>query len=179
MAVDGQDYEMNPPALVKQKDLDTCWACCLSALLDANMSPRRETEDALVKKYATTDTGGITIPQMEIVAKDYGYLFNSFPTAARARTTLTDKFVKERLIANGMLMAAWRIHDPAKPNEVFYHAQIVWGVYYMMSQDIGTERALLQTMNPANKKYELYPLFSIYASDNMPMFTCWPARSSS
>jgi hypothetical protein len=178
MATDS-DYELNPPALAKQKDLDTCWACCMSALLDANMSIRRASEDDLVSKYATTKTGGITIPKLKVIAQDFGYLFNAFEGVPEARTTLTDKFIIERLRINGMLMAAWRIHDPAQPNEVFFHAQIVWGVIYMMNQDIGTERALLHTMNPANKKYELYPLFSVYRSDNMPMFTCWPNTISS
>ena len=74
-----------------------------------------------------------------------------------------------------MLMAAWRVQDPAQPKEVFFHARIVWGVIYQTNQDVGTERALLDTMNPFTKAYELYPLFSVYRSDNMPLFTCWPS----
>jgi hypothetical protein len=177
MATD-QDYELNPPKLSKQKDLDTCWACCMSALLAANMSPRKVSEDDLVKQYATTPTGGITIPKLEVIAKDFGYLFNAFEGVADARSTLTDGFIVDRLRGNGMLMAAWRIHDPAKPTEVFFHAQIVWGVIYLSTQDIGSARALLHTMNPWTAKYELYPLFSVYRSDNMPLFTCWPSSSS-
>ena len=91
------DYELNPPALTKQKDLDTCWACCMSALLDANMSLRRASEDDLVSQYATTKTGGITIPKLKVIAQDFGYLFNAFEGVSEARTTLTDKFVIERL----------------------------------------------------------------------------------
>lgn len=173
------DYELNPPRLVRQKDLDTCWACCMSALLTANMAPEKATEDALVAKYATTPTGGITIPKLKVVAKDFGYLFNAFENTADARSILSDKFIIDRLRGNGMLMAAWRVHDPAKPNEVFFHAQIVWGVVYMSNQDIGTERALAHTMNPWTAKYESYPLFSVYRSDNMPLFTCWPNTRSS
>lgn len=178
MATD-YDYELNPPKLAKQKDLDTCWACCMSALLASNMSSRQSSEDALVSKYATTKTGGISIDKLKVIAKDFGYLFNAFDTAASARSILTDGFLIDRLRGNGMLMAAWRIHDPAQPNEVFFHAQIAWGVSYLSVQDIGTERAMLHTMNPATKKYESYPLFSIYRSDNMPLFTCWPNTSSS
>ena len=178
MATD-YDYELNPPKLARQKDLDTCWACCMSALLAANMSPKQASEDGLVKQYATTSTGGVTIPKLKIIAKDFSYLFNSFDTVGEARSIMSDKFIIDRLRGNGMLMAAWRIQDPAKPNEVFFHAQIVWGVIYMSNQDIGTERALLHTMNPWSAKYELYPLFSVYRSDNMPLFTCWPNTSSS
>jgi len=178
MATDS-DYESNPPRLARQKDLDTCWACCMSVLLASNQSARQASEDDLVKQYATTPTGGVTIPKLKVIAKDFNYLFNAFERADEARTTLTDQFIIDRLRTNGMMMAAWRIQDPAKPNEVFFHAQIVWGVIYMSNQDIHTERALLHTMNPWTAKYELYPLFSVYRSDNMPMFTCWPSSSSS
>ncbi|MGD0187166.1 MAG: hypothetical protein ABSC25_18215 [Roseiarcus sp.] len=168
------DYELNPPRPVRQRDLDTCWACCMSGLLAANMSARQASEDALVKQYATTPTGGITIPRLQDVARDFGYAFNSYQTTAVAQSNLTDTFVIERLKSNGLLMAAWRIHDPAKPKEVFFHAQIVWGVVRMMNQDVRTERALLRTMNPWTAQYELYPLFSVYRSDNIPVFVCWP-----
>jgi hypothetical protein len=177
MATD-YDYELNPPKLSKQKGLDSCWACCMSALLAANMSRRKASEDDLVKQYATTPTGGVTIPKLQVIAKDFGYLFNAFEGVADARSTLTDRFIVDRLRSNGMLMAAWRIHDPAKPREVFFHAQIVWGVIYLSTQDIGSPRALLHTMNPWTAKYELYPLFSVYRSDNMPLFTCWPSSGS-
>lgn len=172
------DYELNAPKLTRQKDLDTCWACCMSALLTANMSPTPVSEDELVRKYATTPTGGVTIPTLQVVARDFGYLFNAFLGVANAQSTLTDRFIIERLRGNGMLMAAWRIQDPAKPSEVFFHARLVWGVTYTSNQDIGSSRAMLRTINPFSAKYELYPLFSVYRSDNMPLFTCWPARSS-
>jgi hypothetical protein len=178
MATD-DDYELNPPKLVKQKDLDTCWACCMAALLAANMSPMHANEDELVRRYATTPTGGTTIAKLKLLAADFGYLCNGYERVDEARATLTDKFVIDRLIYNGMLMAAWRVHDPVKPNEVFFHAQIVWGVIRMSKQDIGTERALLHTMNPWTAKYELYPLFSVYRSDNMPLFACWPKTTVS
>jgi hypothetical protein len=173
MATD-YDYELIPPKLAKQKDLDTCSACCMSGLLAANMSPQQATEDSLVAKYATTKTGGISIDKLKAIAKDFGYIHNAFDTSAAARSILTDSFLIERLKKSGMLMVAWRIRDPALPNEVFFHAQIAWGVQYMSNQDLRTERALLHTMNPATKKYELYPLFSVYRTDNMPVFTCWP-----
>jgi hypothetical protein len=172
------DYELLPPKLAKQKDIDTCWACCMSGLLAANSSAQQASESALVAKYATTSTGGISIDKLKVIAKDFGYLFNAFNDVATARTNLRDKFVIERLRGNGMLMAAWRIQDPAKPTEVFFHAQIVWGVTYLSNQDVGTERALLHTMNPFTKAYESYPLFSVYRSDNMPLFTCWPNTST-
>jgi hypothetical protein len=174
------DYELLPPKLARQKDLDTCWACCMTGLLAANMSTQQMSESNLVAKYGTTKTGGISIDKLKDIAKDFGYLFNAFQDVAAARSILKDSFVIDRLRGNGMLMAAWRIHDPAQPTEVFFHAQIVWGVTYMSRQDIGTERALLRTMNPFTKAYESYPLFSVYRSDNMPLFTCWPnTRSSS
>jgi hypothetical protein len=176
MATDS-DYELNPPKLARQKDLDTCWACCMSALLAANMSPKQASEDDLVKDYATTPTGGVTIPKLKIIARDFGYLFNAFESVPEARSTLSDAFIIDRLRYNGMLMAAWRVYDPAKPNEVFFHAQIVWGVVYLSNSDVGTQRALLHTMNPWTSKYESYPLFSVYRSDTMPMFTCWPSQS--
>jgi hypothetical protein len=178
MATD-YDYELNPPKLSRQKDLDTGWACCMAALLAANMSPRKASEDELVKRYATTPTGGVTIPRLEVIARDYGYLFNAFEGVADAQSTLTDRFIIDRLRGNGMLMAAWRIHDPAKPTEAFFHARIVWGVIYLSAQDIGSARAMLRTMNPWTAQYELYPLFSVYRFDNMPLFTCWPSSGSS
>ncbi|HLJ69939.1 MAG TPA: hypothetical protein VKU03_01395 [Roseiarcus sp.] len=177
MATD-YDYELNPPRLARQKDLDTCWACCMSGLLAANMSRRQASEDELVRTYATTPTGGIDVSKLRVVAKDFSYLCNDFQTAADARSILSDRFVVDRLRGNGMLMAAWRVHDPNKPNEVFFHAQIVWGVIYLSNQDVGTERALMRTMNPFTAKYELYPLFTVYRSDNMPLFTCWPSTSA-
>jgi hypothetical protein len=173
------DYELNPPKLARQKDLDTCWACCMSALLAANMSAQQASESALVAKYGLTSTGGISIDQLKVIAKDFRYLFNAFDDVAAARSILKDSFIIDRLKGNGMLMAAWRIQDPAKPREVFFHAQIVWGVTYLSNQDVATERALLHTMNPFTKAYESYPLFSVYRSDNMPLFTCWPNTSSS
>jgi hypothetical protein len=178
MATD-YDYELNPPKLARQKDLDTCWACCMSGLLAANMSAKQANEDDLVKKYATTPTGGIDVSKLRAIARDFSYLCNDFHTAAEARSILSDRFIVDRLRGNGMMMAAWRVTDPAKPNEVFFHAQMVWGVAYMSNQDVGSTRALLRTMNPATAKYELYPLFMVYQSDNMPLFTCWPNTSSS
>jgi hypothetical protein len=173
------DYELNPPKLVRQKDLDTCWACCMSALLTANMSSLKASEDELVRRYATTSTGGISIGKLQTVANDFRYLCNAFNDVAAARAILRDSFIIDRLHGNGMMMAAWRVHDPAKPSEVFFHAQIVWGVVYLSGQDLGTERAMIQTMNPFNKQYESYPLFSVYRPENMPLFTCWPNTSSS
>jgi hypothetical protein len=173
------DYELNPPQLARQKDVDTCWACCLSVLLAANMSTQQASESSLIAKYATTKTGGISIDQLKVIAKDFRYIFNAFDNVANARAVLSDGFIIDRLRRNGMLMAAWRVQDPAQPKEVFFHARIVWGVIYQMNQDVGTERALLETMNPFTKAYELYPLFSVYRSDNMPLFTCWPSTGSS
>jgi hypothetical protein len=173
------DYELNPPKLVRQKDADTCWACCMSALLTANMSPIQATEDDLVKRYATTKTGGIDVSQLQKVASDFRYLCNPFNDVATARSILRDSFIIDRLRGNGMMMAAWRVQDPDKPGEVFFHAQIVWGLVYLSRQDIGTERAMIRTMNPFNKRYESYPLFSVYRPENMPLFTCWPNSSSS
>ncbi len=177
MATD-YDYELNPPKLARQKDLDTCWACCLSALLAANMSAKQASEDELVGKYATTPTGGIDVSQLRTVAKDFNYLCNDFRTSPDASSILRDDFIVERLRLNGMMMIAWRVQDPKKPGERFFHAQIVWGIVYQTRQDLHTERALLHTMNPWTAQYELYPLFWVYRSDNMPLFTCWPNSSS-
>ncbi len=178
MATD-YDYELNPPKKVKQKDLDTCWACCMSGLLAANQSAKQASEDELVRKYATTPTGGIDASQLQTVAQAYDYLANSFATTAQAKSTLTDRFIIDRLKGNGMLMAAWRIQDPAKPNETFFHAQIVYGVTYMSNQDVGSQRAMMRTMNPATAQYTLYPLFLVFRDDNMPAFTCWPKSGRS
>lgn len=177
MAID-EDYELNAPKLARQKDLDTCWACCLSGLLAANMSARQATENDLVRQYATTPTGGITIPALSTIAKDFGYLFNSFQNSEAAAYTLSDSFFKDRLKLNGMLMIAWRVYDSTKPNDVFFHAQILWGIVYSIKADIGTSRALMHTMNPETAKYELYPLFWTMRGENMPMFTCWPNTRS-
>jgi hypothetical protein len=173
------DYELNPPKKTKQKDLDTCWACCMSGLLAANMSSKQASESELVKKYATTPTGGIDASQLRSVASDYDYLCNSFEKADAAKGILTDSFMIARLRTQGMLMAAWRVHDPAQPNEVFFHAQIVYGITYLTNQDIGTQRAMMRTMNPATAQYELYPMFLVLRDDNMPAFTCWPKSSHS
>jgi hypothetical protein len=171
------DYDLNPPKRAKQKDLDTCWACCMSALLAANLSARQASENDLVKKYATTPTGGIIMNKLKDVAQDFGYLYNGFESVTDARSILTDRFIIDRLRINGMLMAAWRIYDSAEPMAVFFHAQIVWGVEYMSNQDVGTNRALLHVMNPATAQYGLYPLFMVYRPENMPLFTCWPKSS--
>jgi hypothetical protein len=171
------DYELLPPKLARQKDEDTCWACCMSGLLAASMSSQQASENDLVAKYGTTKTGGISIDQLKVIAKDFRYIFNAFDNVSAARSVLTDGFIIDRLRRNGMLMAAWRIRDPALPKEVFFHARIVWGVVYQMNQDVGTERAMLHTMNPFTKAYELFPLFSVYRSDNMPLFTCWPSTT--
>ncbi|HEY1942574.1 MAG TPA: hypothetical protein VGH40_10675 [Roseiarcus sp.] len=176
MATD-YDYALNPPRPARQNNLDTCWACCMSALLESNLSVKRASESELVKQYASTPTGGVSIAQLPVIATDFGYLCNAFQDVPAARATMTDRFIVDRLRTNGMLMAAWRVRDPAKPNETFFHAQIVWGVTYLTNQDIGSERAMLRTMNPWSARYELYPLFSVYRSDNMPMFTCWPKTS--
>ena len=178
MATD-YDYELNPPKKVKQKDLDTCWACCMSGLLAANQSAKQASEDELVRKYATTRTGGIDASQLQTVARAYDYLANAFTTTAQAKSILTDGFIIDRLKRNGMLMAAWRIHDPAKPDETFFHAQIVYGVTYMSNQDVGSQRAMMRTMNPAIAQYSLYPLFLVFRDDNMPAFTCWPKSGRS
>ena len=168
------DYELNPPALAKQKDLDTCWACCMSALLKSNGSATQSSEDALVKKYATTPTGGIDASALKTVAKDFNYISNAFTTNAAARPIITADFIIGILKRNGMMMMAWKVEDPKQPNKTFFHAQIVWGVGYSINQNIGTNRASIQTMNPWTKAYELYPLFWILRSENMPLFTCWP-----
>lgn len=177
MATD-YDYELNPPRLAKQKNLDTCWACGMSGILAANMSPSQAGEDELVRKYATTKTGGMPPAKLGTVAADYGYLYNAFGNSAGARGIVTDTFITDRLRYNGMMMMAWRIHDPDKPTEVFFHAQIVWGVLYPTNQDYKTERALLRTMNPWTAKYELWPLFWVYRDESMPLFTCWPKTRS-
>ena len=168
------DYELNPPALAKQKDLDTCWACCMSALLRSNGSATQASEDALVKKYATTSTGGIDAGALKTVAKDFNYISNAFTSDVTARSIISSRFIIERLKNNGMMMMAWKVEDPQKPNETFFHAQIVWGVIFQSNQDVDTTRSLIHTMNPWTKKYELYPLFWVLRSGNMPLFTCWP-----
>ena len=177
MATD-YDYDLNPPKLTRQKDLDTCWACCMSALLAANLSAKQASEADLIKKYATTPTGGIVMNKLKEVADDFNYLYNGFGTVSDARSILTDRFIMDRLRRNGMLMAAWRVYDPNEPKAVFFHAQLVWGVIYMSNQEVGTDRALLHVMNPATARYGLYPLFMVYRPENMPVFTCWPKSSS-
>jgi hypothetical protein len=180
MATD-YDYELNPPRLAKQKNLDTCWACAMSGLLGANMSahsPPATSEEELVTKYATTKTGGIVPAKLGTIAQDFGYLYNAFGNSVDARSIVTDRFIVDRLRYNGMMMAAWRVRDPDKPTELFFHAQIVWGVTYLTNQDVGTERAMLRTMNPWTAHYELWPLFWIYNNESMPLFTCWPKTRS-
>ena len=172
------DYELNPPKKVRQKDLDTCWACCMSAVLAANQSAKQASESELGRQYATTPTGGIDASQLQSVAKAYDYLCNVFQKVADARSVLTAKFFIDILKNSGMLMAAWRVHDPKKPSEVFFHAQIVYGVSFMMESDIGTTRALLHTMNPWTAAYEAYPIFSVFRDENTPIFTVWPKHGT-
>ncbi len=177
MATD-DDLELNPPKLVLQSNLDTCWACCMSALLDANMSPKRASEADLVKQYATTSTGGISPERLEAVARDFEYACVTNKDPPTARMFMSDSIIKLHLRSNGLMMLAWKITDPEKPTEVFFHAQIVWGVIYQTRQDIGTERAMIRTMNPGTKTYDWYPLFTIYRAEHLPLFGCWPKATA-
>ena len=171
------DYELNEPRLARQKDLDTCWACCFSVLFGANQSAKQASESELVRAYATTPTGGIDASKLQKVASDFDYIANPFWNDAAARGILTDGFIKDRLRLNGMMMAAWKVQDPDQPDKTFFHAQVVWGVAYMSNQEVGTDRALLRTMNPATRSYQLYPLFMIYRPEKMPMFVAYPKSS--
>jgi len=173
MATD-YDYELNPPALAKQSKLDSCWACCMTNLLKANGSAKQMPEKDLIEKYATTKEGGIDVTKLKTLAADFNYISNAFTTTTAARSVLTSDFIIGVLKRTGMMMLAWKVEDPSQPGKTFFHAQIVWGVIYTINQDVGTDRALIHTMNPWTAAYELYPLFWIQRGQNMPLFTCWP-----
>ncbi len=168
------DYELNAPALAKQTKIDSCWACCMTNLLKANGSAKQMSEKDLISTYATTPEGGIDVTALKTIAKDFNYISNPFMTSASARSVITANFVISILKRSGMMMMAWKVEDATQPGKTFFHAQIVWGVIYMINQDIGTDRALIHTMNPWTKTYQLYPLFWILRPENMPLFTCWP-----
>jgi len=173
MATD-YDYELNAPALAKQSKIDSCWATCMSNLLKANGSAKQMSEKDLIAAYATTKEGGIDVSKLNALAKDFNYIANPFMNAAAARSIITSPFIIGILRQSGMMMMAWKVEDASQPGKTFFHAQIVWGVIYSINQDVGTDRAMIHTMNPWTASYQLYPLYWILRSENMPLFTCWP-----
>lgn len=169
MATD-YDYQLNPPKKVKQKKYATCWAAAFECLLDACAVSNKQTEDELVAEYGNAQVGGGIRPvDLETVARKFGFLFNTFLDKDDA-VVFKDSFVMERLKQSGPVLAAPRVTS-AVAGGAWYHAQVIWGVQYSIKADIGTNLALLNTMNPADGNYALFPIS--YFSGNTPMFTCW------
>ncbi|AGA25307.1 papain-like cysteine protease family protein [Singulisphaera acidiphila] len=163
------DYELNPPKKVKQKSYATCWAAAFESILDAAAVSNKKTEDELVSDYGVAQAGGGIRPiDLGNVAKNFGFLFNIF-VDKKDTVVFTDKFLIERLKQSGAVMAAAKISTSGP--FPWYHAQVIWGVKYLGTSDIGSSNALLSTMNPADGKYALYPIS--YFTTNTPLFTCW------
>jgi hypothetical protein len=163
------DYELNPPKKVKQKSYATCWAAAFESILDAAAVSDKKTEDELVSQYGVSQAGGGIRPvDLGNVARKFGFLFNIF-LDKQDTVVFTDKFVMERLKQSGAMLAAPKITTSGP--FPWYHAQVIWGVKYLTSSDIGSSTALLSTMNPADGKYALFPIS--YFTTNTPLFTCW------
>jgi hypothetical protein len=168
MATDS-DYDLNPPKLVKQQSWATCWAAAFECVLDAAAISNRKTESELVATYANKVGGGINPGVLGDIAKDFGFIFNIFLDDSDT-PTFSDRFIIERLKGSGAFLAASKVANLGN-GAPGYHAQVVWGVLYMLPQDIGTSLALVHTMNPGRGAYEYYPLQ--YFQKNTPLFTCW------
>lgn len=171
MATD-YDYDLNPPKKVAQKSVDSCWAAAFECILDAIGASNKKTEKELVAEYGQTSDGGISPEQLSVIAGKFGFLFNVFWKKSDS-AVFTDKFVIDRLKQTGPLLAAPKI---TSSGPVFFHAQVIWGVHYLTPGDVGTDRALMYTMNPDGGKYSLYPIS--YFTTNLPMFTCWKNSGS-
>jgi hypothetical protein len=168
MAID-EDYELNPPKKVKQAKWATCWAAAYESILAATGSSNQMTEKQLVEKYGDFQGGGGIRPgTLGDIAAQFGFIFNIF-LDSKETLVFSDKFVRERLKNSGPVLAACKILNlGGMPG---YHAQVIYGVKYMMQSDIGTGLALVSTMNPATGNYESYPIS--YFQTNTPLFTCW------
>lgn len=162
------DYQLNPPKRVKQAKYATCWAAAFESILDATANSNKKTEKELVDQYgAAWAGGGISPANLETVAKGFGFLFNTFLDKTEARV-FSDKFVRDRLKQSGAILAAAKITTTSPP---WYHAQVIWGVRYLTDGDAAAGNAILDTMNPADGQYAIYPLS--YFTGNTPAFTCW------
>jgi hypothetical protein len=163
------DYDLNPPKLVKQGSWASCWAAAFESVFDAVAISSRKTEAELVAKYANKVGAGINPGVLGDIAKDFGFIFNIFLDDSETRV-FSDRFIIDRLKATGAFLAAPKVANLGH-GAPGYHALVVWGIMYMMQEDIGTSLALVHTMNPARKAYEYYPLQ--YFQKNTPLFTCW------
>jgi hypothetical protein len=173
MATD-YDYQLNPPKKVKQNNYATCWAAAFESILNATGNSNKKTEAELVSQYgAAWAGGGITPKDLGNVAANFGFLFNIFLNKADT-VIFTDKFIKDRLKQSGPLLVAPKITTSGP--FPWYHAQVIWGVKYLTMGDYQSGGALLDTMNPADGKYALYPIS--YFTSNLPMFTCWKNAGS-
>ena len=163
------DYQLNPPKRVKQQSRATCWAAAFESMLATLAYSPQLTEKELVDAYGVKWAGGgLRVKTLETIAQRFGFIFNSFDSTA-AKSTFTDRFMMERLQKAGPVLAA--AYVTSMGGAPWFHAQVIWGVTYMIQQDIGTGNSLLNTMNPADGKYALYPLW--YFTKNVPLFTCW------
>jgi hypothetical protein len=170
------DVLLVPPRKVQQKDYATCWAACLSELLRVNGAATQYTEKELVATYGDkTDGNKITPAKFAKILDDLGYLYNRLEDSQTVRQTLSDKFLKERLRQTGMMIIM--AHVVTDDGKRWFHAQLLYGVTYLTDKDVGTNFALLETMNPALAAYESYPLFWLSQGDTPPVLTCWPKHS--
>jgi hypothetical protein len=168
MATDS-DYQVNPPKRVKQHSWASCWAAAFESVLNANSMSNQMLEIDIANAYSDLAGNGITPDGLALVAHDFGYIFNRFNDDA---SLFSDAFVMERLQKCGAFLAACKITNPSGSDGIKWgHAQVIWGITYMMNSDIGTGLALLNTMNPATGVYEMYPIS--YFRNNLPLFTCW------
>ncbi len=168
MATD-YDYELNPPSRVKQARWATCWAAAFESIFATVGLSSQMTEAQLAARYGNARAGGGIRPgTLKTIADDFDFIANTW-LDGEDTSIFTDNFVKERLRHNGPMLAACHVMNlGGAPG---YHAQVIWGVHYLTNADVNAGDALLLTMNPANAKYELYPIG--YFKRNTPLFTCW------
>lgn len=168
MATD-YDYELNPPRRVKQTRWATCWAAAFESVLASVGASDQKTEKQLVERYGSGLAGGGIRPgKLATIADDHGFIANTWLDGEDTRV-FSDRFVLDRLQQAGPILAACKVMNlGGAPG---YHAQVIWGVHYLSERDIGSDDVLLLTMNPANAKYEMYPIR--YFRRNTPLFTCW------
>lgn len=163
------DYELNPPRRVQQARWATCWAAGFESILASVGVSDQKSEKQLVERYGSGMAGGGIRPAtLKTIAGDYDFIANTWLDGEDTQL-FSDKFVKERLQSAGPMLAACKIMNLG--GQPGYHAQVIWGVHYLTERDIGSNDALLLTMNPANAKYELYPIR--YFRSHTPLFTCW------
>jgi hypothetical protein len=169
------DYQLNPPVRIKQKRWATCWAACMSSLLQTKGVSGAPTEAMLAEDYGDKQMGGgVNGTTLGEVAKDFGYIFNTYLGEEDTKGGFNDTIILDRLKDKAWFMAAPRIHTPTG---IWYHAQVIWGITFFNDKAVGKNDCFIHTMNPATGKYELYPISYFRNIGKSAMFTCWDNTS--